>query len=93
MKRNRLWLGAGVVALAFLAGPSLGIDGSTILWGCSSWPVRSCTSSASTATAGTARAATGMASPGASSPKRRPGRSRGATRPEAWISSATGTFS
>jgi len=32
MKRNWLWLGAGVVALAFLYGPSLGIDGSKILW-------------------------------------------------------------
>ncbi|MBI4269818.1 MAG: DUF2933 domain-containing protein [Candidatus Rokubacteria bacterium] len=32
MKRSWLWLGAGVVALAFLYAPSLGIDGSKILW-------------------------------------------------------------
>ena len=32
MKRTWLWLGAGVVALALFAGPSLGIDGSKILW-------------------------------------------------------------
>ena len=32
MKRSWLWIGAGVVALAFLYAPSLGIDGSKILW-------------------------------------------------------------
>lgn len=32
MNRNWLWLGAGVVALAFLGGSALGVGASTILW-------------------------------------------------------------